>query len=101
LDRATGLDGKHGVIERFSRSLKYRHPFREEIADVLELDWHVRAFRELYNRVRPHETLGFVPPMPRLLELPDARSTLSGARRVQHSSRGTVLSAWVPVVFNG
>jgi putative transposase len=77
----------NGVVERFNRSLKYEHLYREEIADVLELDAHVRAYRELYNWVRPHETLGFVPPIARYLELPpdDAEPHLSEPESVQAS----------------
>lgn len=77
----------NGVVERFNRTLKYEHLYREEIADVLELDAHVRAFRELYNWVRPHETLGFVPPIARYLELPpdDPEPHLSEPESVQVS----------------
>lgn len=57
----------NGVVERFNRSLKYEHLYREEIADVLELTDQVRAYTELYNWVRPHETLGQVAPMVRYL----------------------------------
>jgi len=57
----------NGVVEPFNRSLKYEHLYREEIADVLALDEHVQAYRELYNSVRPHESLGHVPPMARYL----------------------------------
>jgi transposase InsO family protein len=80
------------VVERFNRSLKYEHLYREEIADVLELDEQIRAFTELYNWVRPHETLGQVPPMVRYLaEPPDepaetaSRSHLSEPEAVQVS----------------
>lgn len=52
----------NGVVERFNGSLKYEHLYREEIADVLALDEQIRTYRELYNWVRPHEALGFVPP---------------------------------------
>jgi transposase InsO family protein len=82
----------NGVVERFNRSLKYEHLYREEIADVLELDEQIRAFTELYNWVRPHETLGQVPPMVRYLaEPPDepaetaSRSHLSEPEAVQVS----------------
>jgi transposase InsO family protein len=60
----------NGVVERFNRSLKYEHLYREEIADVIGLDEQVRAYRELYNWVRPHEAIGLVPPIERYLGLP-------------------------------
>lgn len=82
----------NGVVERFNRSLKYEHLYREEIGDVLALDEHIRSYRELYNWVRPHERLGFVAPMVRYLAEPlnkravrPAASHLSGAKAVQDS----------------
>jgi putative transposase len=77
----------NGVVERFNGSLKYEHLYREEIADVLALDEQVRAFRELYNWVRPHESLGEVPPIERYLGLPPDRSQphLSEGRSVQET----------------
>lgn len=78
----------NGVVERFNRSLKYEHLYREEIADVIALHDQVEAYRELYNWVRPHESLGQVPPMTRYLgeqpaDLPP--SHLSGPETVQES----------------
>jgi transposase InsO family protein len=81
----------NGVVERFNRSLKYEHLYREEIGDVVALDEHILAYRELYNWVRPHEALGFVAPMVRYLAEPDEpaeappESHLSNARSVQTS----------------
>ncbi|MCC6617867.1 MAG: transposase family protein, partial [Chloroflexi bacterium] len=49
----------NGVVERFFGTLKYEHLYRIEIGDVLELQAEVDAFRQLYNRWRPHEALGF------------------------------------------
>ncbi len=60
----------NGIVERFNRSLKYEHRYREEIADVLALDAQIQTYRELYNWVRPHETLGLVAPMVRYLGEP-------------------------------
>ena len=53
----------NGVIERFNQSLKYEHLYREEIADAQALVEQVERFRQSYNRIRPHEALGFLPPM--------------------------------------
>jgi transposase InsO family protein len=78
----------NGVVERFNRSLKYEHLYREEIADVLTLDEQIRAFTELHNWVRPHETLGQVPPMVRYLAEPleeTSESHLSEPETVQLS----------------
>ena len=78
----------NGVVERFNRSLKYEHLYREEIRDVIALRDEVEAYRELYNWVRPHETLGQLPPMARYLgEQPDEPepSHLSEPESVQES----------------
>ena len=55
--------GQNGVVERFYRSLKYECLYREEIADAIELEEAVLAYRDLYNQVRPHESLGQITPM--------------------------------------
>lgn len=78
----------NGVVERFNRSLKYEHLYREEIPDVIALRDEVEAYRELYNWVRPHESLGQLPPMARYLGEQPAnppRSNLSGPDSVQES----------------
>lgn len=55
----------NGVIERFFGTLKYEHLYRQEIGDVMTLVAEVEAFRLIYNTVRPHESLGDVPPLTR------------------------------------
>jgi putative transposase len=52
----------NGVVERFNQSLKYEHLYREEIADAQTLDEEVQRFRGIYNRIRPHEAIGFLTP---------------------------------------
>jgi len=78
----------NGVVERFNRSLKYEHLYREEIRDVIALRDEVEGYRELYNWVRPHESPGQLPPMARYLgEQPVSppRSHLSAPESVQES----------------
>jgi putative transposase len=53
----------NGVVERFNGSLKYEHLYREEIPDATALAEEVERFREIYNRIRPHEAIGFLTPM--------------------------------------
>lgn len=55
--------GQNGVVERFNRTLKYEHLYRLEIDDVAELMDEVAIFLELYNDVRPHETIGNLRPI--------------------------------------
>lgn len=74
----------NGVIERFFGTLKYEHLYRREIADVMTLVAEVEAFRLIYNTVRPHESVGDVPPMERYLSEP-AEPHLNQAESVQES----------------
>ena len=71
--------GTNGVVERFYRSLKYEHLYRLEIADAQTLVQEVETYRDIYNRVRPHEAIGQVPPISIYLTEPN----LSEARSVQ------------------
>lgn len=52
----------NGVVERFNGSLKYEHLYCEEIADAQALAEQVERFREIHNRIRPHEAIGFLTP---------------------------------------
>lgn len=52
----------NGVVERFNESLKYEHLYRCEIDHAATLAEEVEEFLELYNRVRPHESLGWRQP---------------------------------------
>jgi transposase InsO family protein len=53
----------NGVVERFNRSLKYEHLYQREIANAAELAEEVAAFLEVFNEVRPHESLGQLIPL--------------------------------------
>lgn len=50
--------GQNGVRERAFGSLKYEHLYRHEIDDGHDLGLHVERYRQLYNTIRPHQTLG-------------------------------------------
>lgn len=73
----------NGVVERFNQSLKYAHLYRLEIADVLALVDEADAYRDLYNAIRPHESLDFETPIRRYLAHPG--SHLSEPESVQDS----------------
>jgi len=60
----------NGVVERFNQSLKYEHLYRLEIANGQDLVEHVTEYCDIYNRIRPHEALGFIPPLQSYLEDP-------------------------------
>ena len=49
--------GQNGVRERAFGSLKYEHLYRHEIDDGYDLGLHAEAYRELFNTIRPHQTL--------------------------------------------
>ena len=48
---------QNGVRERAFGSLKYEHLYRHEIDDGHDLGNHVAAYRQLFNQVRPHQSL--------------------------------------------
>jgi transposase InsO family protein len=73
--------GQNGVVERFYRTLKYEHLYQLEIADAIELSEQIEVHRQIYNEVRPHESLGQVTPMSVYLDDPN----LFGANSVQKS----------------
>ena len=50
--------GQNGVRERAFGSLKYEHLYRQEIDDLPTLVREAEAYRQVFNHVRPHETLG-------------------------------------------
>ena len=60
----------NGVVERFNQSLKYEHLYRHEITDGQDLAEHIETFRDQFNRLRPHEALGFDRPLDRYLATP-------------------------------
>lgn len=60
----------NGVVERFNGSLKYEHLYRLEIPNGQALVDEVEAYRDIYNRIRPHEALGFDRPLETYLRSP-------------------------------
>ena len=49
--------GQNGVRERAFQSLKYEHLYRLEIDDGHDLGVETEHYRELFNEIRPHQTL--------------------------------------------
>jgi putative transposase len=49
--------GQNGVRERAFGSLKYEHLYRHEIDDGHDLGLQVECYRQLFNTVRPHQSL--------------------------------------------
>ncbi len=50
--------GQNGVRERAFQSLKYEHLYRHEIDDGHDLTTQSEHYRQLFNQVRPHQSLG-------------------------------------------
>ena len=63
----------NGVIERYHGSIKNECLWRHLPADGLEMTDQVDAFRQLYNEVRPHESLNGARPMSAYLAEPAPR----------------------------
>jgi len=61
----------NGVIERYHGAIKIEHLWRDLPADGVEMTQMVDDFRQLYNHVRPHETLAGDRPIERYLAEPD------------------------------
>ena len=55
--------GQNGVRERAFGSLKYEHLYRIEIETLQDLHREAEAWRQIFNHVRPHETLGLHRPI--------------------------------------
>jgi putative transposase len=60
----------NGVIERFFGTAKYERFYRREITDGLALAAEADDFRNVYNTIRPHETLTMGRPIDRYRQTP-------------------------------
>lgn len=60
----------NGVRERAFGSLKYEHLFRHDITDGVELAAHAENYRQIFNRIRPHEHLDWRRPLEVYLSTP-------------------------------
>ena len=67
---------QNGVRERAFGSLKYEHLYRHEIDDGHDLGLHVERYRQLFNTVRPHQTLAGHRPLDVHLEATNDRQTI-------------------------
>lgn len=67
--------GQNGVRERAFGSLKYEHLYRREIDDGHDLGREVETYRQLFNTIRPHQTLAGRRPLDVHLEAINDRET--------------------------
>lgn len=68
--------GQNGVRERAFGSLKYEHLYRHEIDDGHQLGLEVESYRQLFNTVRPHQSLAGRRPLDVHLEARTTRGIL-------------------------
>ena len=66
---------QNGVRERAFGSLKYEHLYRHEIPDGPSLAVEVEAYRQIFNRIRPHEAISMDRPIDRYLQPPTQTET--------------------------
>lgn len=71
----------NGVIERYHGAIQIEHLWRDLPADGAEMTAKVEAFRQLYNNVRPHETLAGARPIERYLADPSTDPTITAPTR--------------------
>src|SRR4051794_19072175 len=67
---------QNGVRERAFGSLNYEHLYRLEIDDGHQLGLEVAAYRELFNQIRPHQSLAGRRPLDVHLKSCKTRQTL-------------------------
>lgn len=71
----------NGVIERYHGAIQIEHLWRQLPADGAEMTEMVEAFRQLYNTIRPHETLAGARPIERYLADPSNDPTTPAPTR--------------------
>jgi putative transposase len=71
----------NGVIERYHGAIQIEYLWRQLPADGAEMTTMVEAFRQLYNTIRPHETLAGARPIERYLAEPTSSSTATAPTR--------------------
>lgn len=71
----------NGVIERYHGAIQIEDLWRDLPADGAEMTTRVEAFRQLYNTIRPHETLAGARPIERYLADPNNTPTTTAPTR--------------------
>ena len=71
----------NGVIERYHGAIQIEYLWRELPADGADMAHRVEAYRQLYNTIRPHETLAGARPIDRYLADPDNPSIATAPTR--------------------
>ncbi len=73
-----GSPWENGYVESFNGKLRDELLDREVFNTLREVQVLVERYRRTYNRVRPHSSLGYRPPAPDTVMLPDPVPVLAG-----------------------
>ena len=69
---------ENGYVESFNGKLRDELLDREVFNTLHEVQVLVERYRRTYNQVRPHSSLGYRPPAPETVMLPDPLPVLAG-----------------------
>ncbi len=73
-----GSPWENGYIESFNGKMRDELLNREIFDTLLEAQILIERWRQEYNQIRPHSALGYRPPAPEAIMLPDLASPLLG-----------------------
>ena len=73
-----GSPWENGYVESFNGKLRDELLDREVFNTLHEVQVLVERYRRTYNQVRPHSSLGYRPPAPETVMLPDPLPVLAG-----------------------
>ena len=73
-----GSPWENGYVESFNGKLRDKLVNREVFNTLRETRILVERYREIYNRVRPHSSLGYRPPAPETVDLSTRTPILAG-----------------------
>ena len=70
-----GSPWENGYIESFNGKLRDEHLNGEIFYTLKEASVLIEVWRRQYNQVRPHSSLGYLPPAPEVISVPLAAAT--------------------------
>ena len=95
-----GSPWENGYVESFNGKLKDELLDREVFYTLLEVQVLTEQYRQTYNQIRPHSSLGYRPPAPETIQPPDLAPELVGLkyRVVQLQRTGQISPVALPVI---
>lgn len=73
-----GSPWENGYIESFNGKMRDELLNREIFDTLLEVQILIERWRQEYNHIRPHSALGYRPPAPETIQMPNLASPLLG-----------------------